>query len=101
MIPVWLLLYFQFGRYLLVSSSRPGSQPATLQGIWNKDGAPAWGSKYTPNINLEMNYWPVEVANLSECSGPMHDLIDDLMITGGKVAKGLFRLPRMGASSQH
>ena len=80
-------LYFQFGRYLLLSSSRPGSQPANLQGIWNKDGAPAWGSKYTTNINLQMNYWPAEVANLSECGLPVHDMIDDLMTTGGKVAR--------------
>jgi len=85
--PALAALYFQFGRYLLLSSSRPGSQPANLQGIWNKDSAPAWGSKYTANINIQMNYWPVEVANLSECGMPVCDLIDDLMITGGKVAK--------------
>jgi alpha-L-fucosidase 2 len=63
--PALAALYFQFGRYLLLSSSRPGSQPANLQGIWNRDSAPAWGSKYTVNINLQMNYWPAEVANLS------------------------------------
>jgi alpha-L-fucosidase 2 len=85
--PALAALYFQFGRYLLLSSSRPGSQPANLQGIWNKDSAPAWGSKYTANINLQMNYWPAEVANLSECGMPVYDLIDDLMISGGKVAK--------------
>ena len=65
---------FQFGRYLLISSSRPGTQPANLQGIWNKDMNPMWDSKYTTNINTEMNYWPAEVANLGEtapsrCSG--------------------------------
>lgn len=88
--PALAALYFQFGRYLLLSSSRPGSQPANLQGIWNKDGSPAWGSKYTVNINLQMNYWPVEVANLSECGMPVYDMIDDLRITGGKVAKDYY-----------
>jgi alpha-L-fucosidase 2 len=88
--PALAALYFQFGRYLLLSSSRPGSQPANLQGIWNRDSAPAWGSKYTVNINLEMNYWPVEVANLSECGAPVYDLIDDLRITGAKVARDYY-----------
>ena len=85
--PALATLYFQFGRYLLLSSSRPGSQPANLQGIWNKDTTPAWGSKYTTNINLQMNYWHAETANLSECGMPVYDLIDDLMVTGSKVAK--------------
>jgi len=85
--PALATLYFQFGRYLLLSSSRPGSQPANLQGIWNKDTVPAWGSKYTTNINLQMNYWHAEVANLSECGMPVYDMIDDLMLTGSKVAK--------------
>ena len=85
--PALAALYFQFGRYLLLSSSRPGSQPANLQGIWNKDTVPAWGSKYTTNINLQMNYWHAEVANLSECGMPVYDMIDDLMLTGSKVAK--------------
>jgi len=85
--PALAALYFQFGRYLLLSSSRPGSQPANLQGIWNPTGSPCWGSKYTTNINLQMNYWPSEVANLSECSMPVYDMMDDLMITGTKVAK--------------
>ena len=84
--PALAALYFQFGRYLLLSSSRPGSQPANLQGIWNKDTVPAWGSKYTTNINLQMNYWHTEVANLAECGMPVYDMIDDLMITGAKVA---------------
>jgi len=88
--PALAALYFQFGRYLLVSSSRPGSQPANLQGIWNRDSAPAWGSKYTVNINLEMNYWPVEVANLSACGMPVYDMIDDLRISGAKVAKDYY-----------
>ncbi len=85
--PALAALYFQFGRYLLLSSSRPGSQPANLQGIWNKDTVPAWGSKYTTNINLQMNYWHAEVANLSECGMPVYDMIDDLMLTGSQVAK--------------
>ena len=85
--PALAALYFQYGRYLLLSSSRPGSQPANLQGIWNKDTVPAWGSKYTTNINLQMNYWHAGVANLGECEMPVYDMIDDLMITGGKVAK--------------
>jgi alpha-L-fucosidase 2 len=71
-------LIFQFGRYLLISSSRPGTQPANLQGLWNKDQNPMWDSKYTTNINTEMNYWPAEVANLSECHEPLFDLIDRL-----------------------
>jgi alpha-L-fucosidase 2 len=83
-------LYFQFGRYLLLSLSRPGAQPANLQGIWNRDGAPAWGSKYTANINLQMNYWPAEVANLSECGMPVYDMLDDLRITGAKVARDYY-----------
>jgi alpha-L-fucosidase 2 len=88
--PALAALYFQFGRYLLLSSSRPGSQPANLQGIWNRDSAPAWGSKYTVNINLQMNYWPAEVANLSECGLPVYAMIDDLRVTGAKVAKDYY-----------
>jgi hypothetical protein len=85
--PQLCALYFQFGRYLLVSSSRPGTQPANLQGIWNQDVVPAWGSKWTVNINTEMNYWPVEVCNLAECHAPLFDLMDDLSVTGAEVAK--------------
>jgi alpha-L-fucosidase 2 len=88
--PALAALYFQFGRYLMLSSSRPGSQPANLQGLWNRDGAPAWGSKYTVNINLQMNYWPAEMANLSECGMPVYDMIDDLRITGAKVARDYY-----------
>ncbi len=80
-------LLFQFGRHLLLASSRPGTQPANLQGIWNAEIAPAWGSKWTTNINLQMNYWPAETANLGECHGPMFDLIDDLRVTGAHTAK--------------
>jgi alpha-L-fucosidase 2 len=85
--PALFALLFQFGRYLLISSSRPGDQPANLQGIWNQDMNPAWDSKYTTNINLQMNYWPVEVGNLSECFDPLFRLVSDLTESGGRVAK--------------
>ena len=74
--------YFQYGRYLLIASSRPGGQPANLQGLWNDDVNPAWGSKYTININTEMNYWPAEVANLAECHEPLFDLLEELREPG-------------------
>lgn len=80
-------LCFQFGRYLLASSSRAGGQPANLQGIWNEDILPPWGSKYTANINVEMNYWPAEVCSLAECHQPLFDLIRDLAETGARTAK--------------
>jgi len=80
-------LYFQYGRYLLICSSRPGGQPANLQGLWNADMNPAWGSKYTSNINLEMNYWPSEVANLAECAEPLFAMIKDLAVTGHETAR--------------
>ena len=85
--PQLLALYIQYGRYLLISSSRPGTQPANLQGIWNDQLAPAWDSKWTVNINTEMNYWPVEVANLSECHEPLFSMIADCAETGKSVAK--------------
>jgi alpha-L-fucosidase 2 len=80
-------LVFQFGRYLLISSSRPGTQPANLQGIWNKDMNPMWDSKYTTNINTEMNYWPAEVGNLAECAEPLFRMIRELTDQGGQVAR--------------
>ena len=80
-------LVFQFGRYLLISSSRPGSQPANLQGIWNKDMNPMWDSKYTTNINTEMNYWPAEVANLGETAQPLFRMIEELTDQGADVAR--------------
>lgn len=80
-------LLFQFGRYLLISSSRPGTQPANLQGIWNKDMNPMWDSKYTTNINTQMNYWPAEVGNLSECAEPLFDMIRELSDQGRQVAR--------------
>lgn len=75
-------LYFQFGRYLLVSSSQPGSQPANLQGLWNGELKGPWDSKYTVNINTEMNYWPSEVTQLSELNAPLFNMIEDLSVTG-------------------
>jgi len=80
-------LCFQFGRYILVSSSRAGGQAANLQGIWDEALLPSWGSKYTVNINLEMNYWPAEVCNLAECHQPLFDLTKDLSETGARTAK--------------
>ena len=85
--PQLAALYFQFGRYLLMSSSRPDSQPANLQGIWNNKINPAWDSKYTTNINLEMNYWPVEVANLAECLDPLVAMAKGLAETGRRTAQ--------------
>ncbi len=85
--PALAALDFQFGRYLLIASSRPGDQPANLQGVWNQLLDPPWGSKYTTNINLEMNYWPAELTNLSECHEPLFDLVSDLMISGARTAR--------------
>lgn len=83
-------LYFNFGRYLLISCSRPGSQPANLQGIWNKDFNPPWDSKYTLNINTEMNYWPAEVCNLAECHMPLFDLLQRMLPNGKMVAEKMY-----------
>ncbi len=80
-------LYFQFGRYLLISSSRPGTQPANLQGIWNDSMSPPWSSKYTININTEMNYWPAEPTALGECVEPLVAMVMDLTETGAKTAR--------------
>jgi alpha-L-fucosidase 2 len=80
-------LAFQYGRYLLIASSRAGGQPANLQGIWNDSLRPPWDSKWTVNINTEMNYWPAEVANLSECTEPLFDMIEDCAVTGRKTAE--------------
>ena len=83
-------LYFQFGRYLLISSSRPGSLPANLQGIWAWQMRPPWNSDFHSNINLQMNYWPAETANLSEFHIPLFDLMDSLVASGGEVAKSQY-----------
>jgi alpha-L-fucosidase 2 len=80
-------LYVQYGRYLLLSSSRPGGQPANLQGIWNEGNNPPWGSKYTININTEMNYWPAEPANLAACVEPVLRLVEELAQTGAVTAR--------------
>jgi len=80
-------LYFQYGRYLLISSSRPGTQPANLQGIWNHLMTPPWESKYTININTEMNYWPVETTNLSECHEPLLRMVSELVENGSRTAR--------------
>lgn len=80
-------LHFQFGRYLLISSSREGGQPATLQGLWNDSLNPPWGSKYTININTEMNYWPAATANLLECYAPLLRMLHDLSEAGQRTAK--------------
>ena len=80
-------LHVAFGRYLLMASSRPGSRAASLQGIWNDSMMPAWNSKYTININLEMNYWPAEVWNLAECHEPLFDLVDRVRVSGRHVAE--------------
>jgi len=85
--PSLIALYTQYGRYLMISASRPGTQPSNLQGIWNKDLKPAWGSKYTVNINAEMNYWPAELTNLSDCHEPLFKLIEECAVTGKQVAK--------------
>ncbi len=85
--PQLAALYVQFARYLLISCSRPRTQPANLQGIWNDQVRPTWGSDWTVNINLEMNYWPAEVANLAECHEPLCDLIEELSIDGRKTAR--------------
>ena len=83
-------LYFQFGRYLLISSSRPGSQPANLQGIWNDALQPGWSSNWTINCNTQINYWPAEVVNLSELHQPLFDLIRESSIDGAKTARNLY-----------
>ena len=85
--PDLVALVFQFGRYLLIASSRPGGQPANLQGLWNESNDPPWDSKYTDNINTEMNYWPAETTNLSECHLPLFDALKDLAQSGAVTAR--------------
>lgn len=90
--PQLIANYFQFGRYLLISSSQPGSQPANLQGLWNPNARqyPAWDSKYTTNINVEMNYWPAEVTNLAECHEPFIEMVKDVSETGAVTAREMY-----------
>ena len=89
--PHLVALYFQYGRYLLISGSQPGGQPATLQGKWNNKMSPPWGSKYTININTEMNYWPAEVTNLSETHQPLFAMLEDLSHTGQQSANKTYK----------
>ncbi|MEO3944654.1 glycoside hydrolase family 95 protein [Gorillibacterium sp. CAU 1737] len=88
--PALFSLYYQFGRYLLISSSRPGSLPANLQGIWNQHMLPIWDSKYTININTQMNYWPAESCNLAECHLPLFDFLERLRSNGRATAKVMY-----------
>jgi alpha-L-fucosidase 2 len=85
--PTLPVLLFQYGRYLLISSSRPGTQPANLQGIWNQEVRPPWSSNYTININTQQNYWPAETCNLAECSLPLVEFISDLAVNGHRTAQ--------------
>lgn len=88
--PQFVTLYYQYGRYLLISSSQPGGQPANLQGIWNNKIRPPWDSKYTININAEMNYWPAEKTNLSELHEPFLKMVKELSETGTKTAYDMY-----------
>ncbi|MBQ2968950.1 MAG: glycoside hydrolase family 95 protein [Bacteroidaceae bacterium] len=88
--PALVSLLFNYGRYLLISSSQPGGQATTLQGLWNKDILPPWDSKYTININTEMNYWPAEVCNLTEMTEPLFALIEDISHTGRETARTMY-----------
>ncbi len=85
-----MALFFQYGRYLLISSSRPGNLPANLQGIWNNNLNAPWNSDFHTNINFQMNYWPVEICNLSECHEPFFDLLEDLVKPGKKTARDVY-----------
>ncbi len=91
--PSFVALYQQYGRYLLIAASRPGTKPANLQGIWNDLLSPPWGSKYTTNINAEMNYWPAENLNLSAMHLPLFSMIDELSQTGKQTAKEHYNAP--------
>lgn len=83
-------LYFQFGRYLLLASSRPGTQPANLQGIWNERTNPSWQSKWTLNINAQMNYWPADSTALGECVEPLLRMVQELAVSGARVARQMY-----------
>jgi alpha-L-fucosidase 2 len=88
--PALAALYYQYGRYLLIACSRPGGQPANLQGLWNDKMSPPWGGKFTININTEMNYWPAEPTGLAECVEPLVEMVRDLSVTGAKTAKAMY-----------
>ncbi len=89
--PSFIELYFQLGRYLLIAGSQPGGQPTNLQGKWNDKTKPAWDSKYTININTEMNYWPAEITQLSELSEPLFSMLKELAVTGREAAEKIYR----------
>ena len=97
--PELAALLFQFGRYLMISGSRPGGQPLNLQGMWNKDTIPAWNCGYTININTEMNYWPAELTNLSECQQPLFRMIRELAVSGTETARNMYN--RRGWVAHH
>lgn len=88
--PSFAALFFQFGRYLMISGSRPGGQPLNLQGIWNDQLVPPWNGAYTININVQMNYWPAELTNLAECQEPFFTAIKELAINGKETAKNMY-----------
>lgn len=88
--PALAALYFAYARYLLICSSRPGTQPANLQGIWNESTKPPWGSKYTININTQMNYWLADPANLGECAEPLLRMVRELAVSGAKTARAIY-----------
>jgi len=92
--PDFMSLYVQYARYLMIASSSPGAaMPANLQGLWNEDLSPPWGSKYTTNINLEMNYWPAEALNLAACEQPLFNLVKNLSVAGQATAKAYYNAP--------
>jgi alpha-L-fucosidase 2 len=88
--PGLFALYYHYGRYLLIASSRPGTEPANLQGIWNREVRPPWSSNYTTNINVEMNYWPADAANLAECFEPLTRFAEELSTAGAETARALY-----------
>ena len=88
--PALATLYFDYARYLMIACSQPGGQAATLQGLWNDSLTPPWQSRYTININTEMNYWPVHGANLSECAAPLVQMVRDLAVTGERTARDMY-----------
>ena len=100
-IPALAALYFQYARYLLIASSRPGSQPANLQGLWNESMSPPWGSKYTININTEMNYWPADSTNLAETMEPLMAMVSGPVGHRRANGAGDVRRRRLGGASQH
>ena len=91
--PALAALYFQYGRYLLIGSSRPGDLPANLQGLWNEHIEAPWNADYHVNINIQMNYWPAEVTNLSELHGPLFDFVERLVPSGRRTAREVYDAP--------